>query len=194
MKQDPFLIPVLLAIIFVSILGNIYLYFHKNINFSPTPFDTSILITPTLYPSLVPTIPATTSTSVNGLVTYTNREDGLSFQYPEDWYFDGGVLSNYDPSNRGPVESHQGDIKCDLFAAKFVDESTLVGTKQLKINSKSTIYQSKLQSELYEDIFYTVFSIYSPNKSKLNHFICYSLAQNQIQAFYKVLSSFEFIN
>ncbi len=47
---SPKLVPILLAIIFVSILGNIYLYFTRNQPFTPLVPDTSIFITPTPYP------------------------------------------------------------------------------------------------------------------------------------------------
>lgn len=66
----------LLAIIFVSILGNIYFYFHQNPNLSTTPFDTSILITPTPYPP-----------TVTPITRQQYRHPRLKYQisYPSSW-------------------------------------------------------------------------------------------------------------
>lgn len=93
MKQESLLIPVLLAIIFVSLLGNIYLYFVKNQNPTSSTLDTSILITPTprsllkfcpdyLVDNKFPTMAGDTTPPQYFIVNNTRREIS---EFDSDW-------------------------------------------------------------------------------------------------------------
>lgn len=184
MKQIP-IIPALLAIIFVSILGNIYLYFSKNQPIAPIIPDTSVFITPTPYKHLP--IPTSTTT------TYTNYRQWYQINYPSSWQVKEDVLLVKNGVPRDNTSIHDGNSRFIKIIA--LNEEKWTVSKVIK-NKKADFKVAGLDTYFinHDEYFgWSSIDYFFIKSNKIYQIKITSNPDDDFSVFSPILSSFQFI-